>query len=340
MDGREGPDRPPDEDAGSSEPRPEPAGRLPDAGRIAGALLALAGLALAALRVPALVDQGFVWAPLAAAVALAAFAAFGAFLALLPDRAGRLLARLGVPPTTGGASGLSLVLAVAMVLFGLLAVTGAVQGYEVLARGGDPEDLFVPPTFAGILANLAANLALFVAAAVGYLHLARGRTARQALEELGFVPGRHGTAASALEGVGWGLVGLLVLGAFAVGLTEAGLAPDRNVLAELITQALTLPQAVLVSLVAAVGEELFFRGFLQPRIGLLPQAALFALAHATYLNAFEVLGTFVLALLFGWAYRRTGSLWAPVAGHAALNSLVFAIAEFRPEVPALLALVG
>lgn len=70
---------------------------------------------------------------------------------------------------------------------------------------------------------------------------------------------------------------------------------------------------VLIALMAAVGEELLFRGALQPLIGLLPMAALFGLLHLT--SVAHVILASLLGLLLGWLYQWSGSLWPPMAAH-------------------------
>ncbi len=73
----------------------------------------------------------------------------------------------------------------------------------------------------------------------------------------------------------------------------------------------------VVALFAALGEELLFRGALQPLIGLVPVAILFGLLHATAL-VHVILAT-LLGLWLGWLYQWTGSLWPPIAAHLALD---------------------
>lgn len=91
-----------------------------------------------------------------------------------------------------------------------------------------------------------------------------------------------------------------------------------------------------VVMVAPMTEELLFRGLvlqaMQERLRFWPAnlltSALFMLAHypiwllagqhpmALLLNSAFV---FAASLLFGYAYRRTGSLWAPMLIHAVIN---------------------
>jgi membrane protease YdiL (CAAX protease family) len=97
--------------------------------------------------------------------------------------------------------------------------------------------------------------------------------------------------------------------------------------------------AFLVSLAAGVGEEFFFRGLLQPLIGLIPASILFSMAHFL----FEiprywplVILYFFIGILFGLIYELFNSLWAPVIFHVLYDFL--AILYFRylfPKIEAL-----
>jgi membrane protease YdiL (CAAX protease family) len=74
---------------------------------------------------------------------------------------------------------------------------------------------------------------------------------------------------------------------------------------------------VIIALMAAWGEELLFRGALQPLIGLVPMALMFGLLHATSV-AHIVLAGFLglwLGLLFEWS----GNLWPPIVAHLTLD---------------------
>lgn len=85
-------------------------------------------------------------------------------------------------------------------------------------------------------------------------------------------------------------------------------------------------------IVAPLAEELFFRSFLlrwlvrpdfaavDPRTvdrrALVVQAALFASMHQL------VVAGFAAGLIYGWLYRYTGNLWAPLLAHALTNALL------------------
>ncbi len=98
-----------------------------------------------------------------------------------------------------------------------------------------------------------------------------------------------------------------------------------NERADELARAVNLPLAFAIAIVAALTEEVFFRGFLQPRIGVVAQAALFALAHLSYLSVVQIIVTFALGLVFGLAYRRTNSLWTPIGAHFTFNLVMLLI---------------
>lgn len=66
-------------------------------------------------------------------------------------------------------------------------------------------------------------------------------------------------------------------------------------------------KALLLSLVAGVTEELFFRGAVQSRFGLLLTAVFFTAAHVQYGLTLAALEVFGGALVLGWLRRRTNT---------------------------------
>lgn len=90
-----------------------------------------------------------------------------------------------------------------------------------------------------------------------------------------------------------------------------------------------LPAIVAGGLLAALGEETFFRGILQHEIGLVPAALLFALAHVGRgsMNLFAAWGI-LEGLLFGWLYQLTGNLLVPMVVHGLHDSVAMFIARY------------
>jgi len=68
-----------------------------------------------------------------------------------------------------------------------------------------------------------------------------------------------------------------------------------------------------------IAEEVFFRGFLLGRIGIVLSSLLFALAHFTYGSVAEFAVAFTAGLAFAVMKRRSGSLIPAITAHALFN---------------------
>ncbi|HYQ41618.1 MAG TPA: CPBP family intramembrane glutamic endopeptidase [Polyangiaceae bacterium] len=100
----------------------------------------------------------------------------------------------------------------------------------------------------------------------------------------------------------------------------------RNLHSELRPVARDLSAAGIIAVAAfsALGEELWFRGLLEPWIGLWLQAALFGIVHAQLRGPSRwawISWATVMGLAFGATFQLTGSLAGPIAAHALINSL-------------------
>jgi hypothetical protein len=80
---------------------------------------------------------------------------------------------------------------------------------------------------------------------------------------------------------------------------------------------------VTLAILSALGEELLFRGLLQPWLGLVPQALLFGLLHqVSGPSRWVWVGwASLVGLAFGAMFELTGSLIGPIAAHAVVNAL-------------------
>ncbi len=80
------------------------------------------------------------------------------------------------------------------------------------------------------------------------------------------------------------------------------------------------------ALLSPLGEELFFRGALQPVVGLFWAALIFGLLHTGLRREHLAYGLTAagLGLLSGLSYQFLGELWAAVVAHAVYNALVMA----------------
>ncbi len=81
----------------------------------------------------------------------------------------------------------------------------------------------------------------------------------------------------------------------------------------------------LAIVIAPITEELFFRGLLVPKIGVLGSALFFGLSHAAYGSIVEVLGAFLIAILFGLIFKYSKSLTPCILVHFGYNLLAISV---------------
>lgn len=79
--------------------------------------------------------------------------------------------------------------------------------------------------------------------------------------------------------------------------------------------------AVLIFASAGLGEEILFRGAIQPRFGIFLTSAFWALVHTQYQFSFVVFGLFLVGVLFGFM-RKYQSTTSAIIAHAVYNAVV------------------
>ncbi len=72
-------------------------------------------------------------------------------------------------------------------------------------------------------------------------------------------------------------------------------------------------------LVAPINEEILFRGFLVPRIGIVFSALIFAVLHSGYASISEFAAALLFGLAAGYYFKKTGSLYATIFAHVLVN---------------------
>ena len=82
-------------------------------------------------------------------------------------------------------------------------------------------------------------------------------------------------------------------------------------------------ECMALALASGIAEEAFFRGAMQPRLGLVATSLLFALAHFAPHRELLPWTAFSLAagLALGALFDATGNLVAPVVAHAVVNAI-------------------
>ncbi|MBS1596666.1 MAG: CPBP family intramembrane metalloprotease [Bacteroidetes bacterium] len=91
----------------------------------------------------------------------------------------------------------------------------------------------------------------------------------------------------------------------------------------------------LVGVMAAIGEELFFRGILQrifiqifknPWLGILVTAAIFSAVHGQFLG---FIPRWILGIILGALYWYSGSLWTSIIAHFLFNAIPIVLVYFK-----------
>lgn len=96
---------------------------------------------------------------------------------------------------------------------------------------------------------------------------------------------------------------------------------------------------LVVAVIPALGEELFFRGYLQKKIGVFLKNSHLSiiitsfLFSAIHLHFHGLIPRFVLGMLLGYLFLWSRSLWVPILAHFINNALaiIFAYPLFRLE---------
>lgn len=105
--------------------------------------------------------------------------------------------------------------------------------------------------------------------------------------------------------VGTYILTMIIIMTFFVILILIGVKPDTYSVINRI-KSLGPIIAVFALITAPVAEEIFFRGALLPKIGLLPTSFLFSLSHIMYGSLYEMVAAFILGLSLGIVYKRWG----------------------------------
>ena len=194
---------------------------------------------------------------------------------------------------------------------------GAAFGVILVNIGTSPDDLDIESVSYGELFTTAAFEVALALVAVGW-GVRRG--IREAWHRLGFTKPTPKVILIAL-----GFVVLAYIPSIAGSILTEEFQPQIPEQIDSVTEDLTADVqnpvgAAALGFSAGVGEEAFFRGALQPRYGIVMQAAFFALVHSQYGLSYIVLGLFGVGLVLGIERHYFGTTAAMIT-HAVFNIL-------------------
>ena len=121
---------------------------------------------------------------------------------------------------------------------------------------------------------------------------------------------------------GWVLT-VMVTGAAAGAMAATGRVAEPEAVPPIMVWLANLPVLYKLIIVAAAMtvEEAFFRGFLQPRVGLVLSSIFFALSHFSYGLPFMIVGVFTISLMIGRTFARTGDLLPCIVAHGVFDGV-------------------
>jgi len=171
------------------------------------------------------------------------------------------------------------------------------------------------------------NVVMYVGIAFGLVGLWIVRNPREAVQRLGLVRPTWRQAAIAVAVV----LPMLLL---STGIDALGrlVQPDRYAQLERVLNAMgsnvTNPAiALLLGLCAGLGEELLFRGAIQPCFGIVLTTLLFAIAHRQYGPSFALLGVLFLGTTFALERKYMNTTTA-IMTHALYDMVAFLFSYF------------
>jgi membrane protease YdiL (CAAX protease family) len=134
------------------------------------------------------------------------------------------------------------------------------------------------------------------------------------------------------SGAGSGILGAvfagLVVGLASVGISEWLTQGTKlgEQLADLLGESLagiTAGDAFLLALASGMAEEMFFRGALQPAVGIVWASLIFGACHFLPRRELAIWSLYavVMGFAFGWLFEWTGSLLAPIVAHTVVNGI-------------------
>jgi uncharacterized protein len=105
----------------------------------------------------------------------------------------------------------------------------------------------------------------------------------------------------------------------------------ENPVVEQMGPQLTWALVFFIPVMAAVSEEVFFRGFLQPRIGMVGANVLFGFVHISYQTPLQVIVPMMLGFLFSWTMLRRRSLLPAIVGHFIFNFVALSLVKLSHD---------
>ncbi|MFC1954734.1 lysostaphin resistance A-like protein [Chloroflexota bacterium] len=125
---------------------------------------------------------------------------------------------------------------------------------------------------------------------------------------------------------------VIALSGFVFGFAEYFILVRKAEITGSVLQETWLLSAFLLMVTTGFVEELIFRGVLQRTAtqmfgwwGIVYVSFLFAVVHLIHNSLLDIVLVFVIAMFFGWAVKKTGSLFGVILSHGITNIVLFLV---------------
>lgn len=145
----------------------------------------------------------------------------------------------------------------------------------------------------------------------------RGMSIRGIIENLGLSKSKFSSKALM---IGLGIFALYIIIVIAIGLYASVSGTQINSNVESVIGSMPLFMVVFAALIAPFCEEIMFRGFMVPRIGIVISALIFAALHGGYMSYIELFMALWFGLIAGYVFKKQRSLYATILPHILVNS--------------------
>lgn len=193
----------------------------------------------------------------------------------------------------------------------------------------NPRQIFLALLLFSVILFISARYFDFLFGYVAALHLGLfsiamyylyDRDMKSFLAKIG-VPGDIKTNALFAAGGFLALLGVLV--AMMLVFTRLGINDEAKVAD--IANGLPFSVLALAVLVAPVTEELFFRAFLSPRIGIVLSSLIFGIFHVAYGSVVEIVGAFLIGTVLALTFQKSKSIIPAVVIHLVYNLISLSV---------------
>ncbi len=132
----------------------------------------------------------------------------------------------------------------------------------------------------------------------------------------------------------------VILFGFVLGFAEYHILRPDPLINDLTLRSFVVPALILI-LATGLLEEFIFRGILQRTAtavlgppAIIYVSVIFAILHIGYRSGTDIVFVFLIALLYGWVVRKTGSIIGVSVSHGVTNITLFLLVPFIPVLAA------